>query len=71
MRPPNDPVGNDSNRIDPLGSPGFGAVAVEEATGWTVDGDQRVADDGLGTLFDSLRPSMLVEVRRGEAGILS
>jgi hypothetical protein len=55
--------------IDPITSPGFGAVSVEEATGWPVDGDQRVADDCLGALLNALRPAMLVEVRRGEAGI--
>ena len=42
---------------------------VEEAAGWPVDGDQRVADNYLGALLDGLRPSILVEVRRGEAGI--
>jgi hypothetical protein len=54
-------------RIDagqPVSSPGFGAVPVEEATGWTVDWNQRVAHDYLGALLDGLRPSMLVEVRR-------
>lgn len=55
--------------IDPVSSPGFGAVPAEEATGWPVDGDQRVVDDWLGALLHGLRPSMLVEVRRGEAGI--
>jgi hypothetical protein len=48
-------------------SPGFGAIFVEEATGRTVDSDQRVADDCLGALFNGLRPSLLVEVRRGKA----
>jgi len=57
------------NRIDPTSSPGFGAVPVEEAAGRPVDGDQRVADDHLGALLNGLCPSMLVEVRRGEAGI--
>jgi hypothetical protein len=42
---------------------------VEEAAGRPVWWDQRVADDRLGALLNCLRPSMLVEVRRGEAGI--
>jgi hypothetical protein len=37
-------------------------VPVEEAAGWPVARDLRVAEDHLGALFHGLRPSMLVEV---------
>ena len=50
-------------------SPEFGAVPIEEAPGWLVRGDQRVADDRFGALLDGLRASMAVEIRRGEARI--
>ena len=58
-----------SQGINPLGSPGFGAVSVEEATGWPVAWDQRVANDHLSALLNGLRPSILVEIRRSEAWI--